>query len=404
MSKKAPTTLYPRELKEGMWARQPAFILGGGPSLKGFNFDSLRGQNTIGTNRTYETYDPCINVSLDVQFVNMVMRGEYGVEAKEKYLNTRCLKVLGGNKPSIDCDYKEAYHVLAIGKPQVGNFEVGIAHHGNSGAFGLNLALVLGADPIYLLGFDMSPGWYHSGHLKETGPNAYKRYMERISKAEVEYSSKRIINLNPKSALTTFPFGSYEDLPVRNRPLIVCFHTTDPFYTDHAERMAKSAHLFGFQVELHAVDLKEHWDVITRYKATFLKEMLLKHNAPIIWMDADSRMVEYTPKFEEFASSDAEVGICWSSWEELNTGVMALKPTQVVYSMLDAWIDKNAHTPLRILEQRVLQNLYDAGEFPGLKVMPFSESFVKMYDCRRQENTHAIIMQLQASRVSRGSH
>jgi len=42
-------------IQDGEWAGEPCFIIGGGPSLKGFDFESLRGKGrVIAINRAYE--------------------------------------------------------------------------------------------------------------------------------------------------------------------------------------------------------------------------------------------------------------------------------------------------------------------------------------------------------------
>ena len=46
------------KLREGQWTGHPCFIIGGGPSLKGFDFNLLEGRKTIGINRAFEFFNP----------------------------------------------------------------------------------------------------------------------------------------------------------------------------------------------------------------------------------------------------------------------------------------------------------------------------------------------------------
>ena len=88
------------------------------------------------------------------------------------------------------------------------------------------LACILGADPIYLLGIDMTStdpkrttNW-HDEYPEEwrNSPCVYaERFMPMWERfAGDAKSMARIVNLNPKSALRCFEFaGSHEVLPCR---------------------------------------------------------------------------------------------------------------------------------------------------------------------------------------------
>ena len=111
----------------------------------------------------------------------------------------------------------EVYLIKRNWEPSVNRIDLdeGIYGGQNSAIGAINLAIALGANPIYLLGYDMKcegKTHYHKGYpdrdpiqfnakLKE-----YKKEIEELSKLWRE-SNTAIFNLGPDSDLTCFPFA-----------------------------------------------------------------------------------------------------------------------------------------------------------------------------------------------------
>jgi hypothetical protein len=91
---------------------------------------------------------------------------------------------------------------------------------GNSGYQALNLAVLMGAERIVLLGFDMKPGadgrrhWFgeHPGALRKDSP--YRDWIEnfRTTLPDLEKSGVEVINCTPGSALDCFPIADLKDV------------------------------------------------------------------------------------------------------------------------------------------------------------------------------------------------
>ncbi|MBZ7921653.1 hypothetical protein LAC81_07645 [Ensifer adhaerens] len=78
-----------------------------------------------------------------------------------------------------------------------------------SGANALNLAFHFGANPIYLLGFDMGGGHWHGNHqapARDLYQAEFIPSLERMSR-ELAIEGVRVFNCNPASALKCFPFA-----------------------------------------------------------------------------------------------------------------------------------------------------------------------------------------------------
>ena len=88
----------------------------------------------------------------------------------------------------------------------------GLYHGRNSGFGALQLAVCLGANPIYLLGFDMTLGkggksHFHSGYamgLKAPKLQAYAENFARVAPL-IKERGIEVVNLSPSSALECFP-------------------------------------------------------------------------------------------------------------------------------------------------------------------------------------------------------
>lgn len=212
-------------VKNGAWKGRRCFIIGGGPSIKDIDLDLLKGEMTIGINRAYEVCDPSILFGVDSQLWGWAEQGKLGEESKRKlnaYKGYKVWMALHKIYPPdyylIDADEDSGYRVGTTGR---------LAFKNNSGYGAINLAAALGANPIYLLGFDMEGDrqgkqkWFHDGYPVDYGENVYKRYIEEIGHFApvLEKAGFNVVNLNPKSELKCFKFGKYEEI-VKKKPVI----------------------------------------------------------------------------------------------------------------------------------------------------------------------------------------
>lgn len=200
-------------LPDGAWAGRRCFIVGGGPSLKGFDFGRLGGERVVAVNKAFLDV-PFADVvfGMDRSLLDLIIVGRLGENCRldfEAFKGVKLwLDVSGYSYPP------GVYSVHSAGK--IGwtkSLREGLYHGQNSGYGALNLALVLGADPIYLLGYDCSRGPageknYHDGYPSGGNPealNIFKRAFE--AGAALLNGGPRIVNLNPNSALRCFEFG-----------------------------------------------------------------------------------------------------------------------------------------------------------------------------------------------------
>jgi hypothetical protein len=205
-------------LPDGAWKGEPAFIIGGGPSLERFDFERLRGRGrVIAINRAYEFISWAdLLFFMDFQFWQFEQSPErlpiwQAFQAPKAFLN-----IMGREVP--DC-----YNIRAVDRSGVSlSHKKGLYHGNNSGYGALQLALALGCRPIYLLGYDMLDvrkgrgdprrTHWHDGYGKYSGlgvPLSFRRDFEQAAQSLKRFE---IYNLNPMSGLRTFKFKTIEEV------------------------------------------------------------------------------------------------------------------------------------------------------------------------------------------------
>lgn len=195
---------------------QDVYIVGSGSSLQGFDFNRLKGKFTIALNHSMYHFD-----STTVLFIDRKLL---------KDDNKKAIGFLRDYKGIIFSAWRSLYHMESIKGRNVCNFSLngrgvhenywdGFYNGKSSGLVSLGLALILGARHIFLLGFDYDQESQEKHFYNKTGQDRYnneKSYTagkcKSISRMYDLYSKykDKITNLNPKSRLTTFPFGSME--------------------------------------------------------------------------------------------------------------------------------------------------------------------------------------------------
>lgn len=207
-------------LRDGMWSGRRAFVVGSGPSLQGFDRKLLTRERTIGINEEWR-WTPTIALHSDLR----LLKGDglkKGYRDDEAYLSTKSIKVYHKAHPdqedleAPDFIFKIHSSLGVLGR----TLSDGLCFRANAGLAGLNLACILGADPIYLMGFDCGAldGKTHShAHYPPEWrqiPKAYiyKRWAEAFAKVAPGIKA-RVVNLCPSSGIECFekqyPFAAF---------------------------------------------------------------------------------------------------------------------------------------------------------------------------------------------------
>lgn len=207
-------------LPDKSWQGDPCFLVGGGPSLRNFDFERLRNQGrVIAINRAYE-FMPWADMLffMDFTFWQYEHQDPVRLEKWNSFKGPKVFLNLMGRK------FEDCYSVKALSRSGISISHTAGLYHGNNSGFGaLQLALSLGCRPIYLLGFDMTKQGnksgtgekthWHDGYGKITSlatPLNFRRDFELVAMRLRDFPF--IYNLNPASGLKVFPFKSVEEV------------------------------------------------------------------------------------------------------------------------------------------------------------------------------------------------
>ena len=217
--------------------RQRCFVVLNGPSINNYELTHLKHEIVFATNYFFRApickeVEPDYYCWLDAKSFLKDSANELLGELRtvcpqaECFLNAKAYKKLGNQKR---VNYVYAKHIPNI--YGIKSNLSGVMSNFSTVAFlAINTAIYMGFKEIYVLGLDFEPGGFtHFTDLKSTPLKPINKSKKRevadihwsYAKAHYEsyvladYARKkgiRIINLNPKSNIRAFEFGSFEEL------------------------------------------------------------------------------------------------------------------------------------------------------------------------------------------------
>jgi len=195
-----------------IWEGEDVFVIGGGPSLRAFRFDRLKPYLTVGCNDAY---------LLGEEICNICVFGDLKWYMKNKSGLEKFAGLVVTNQPSLHVRSPDWLRTMS--RVPNGLSSTGLSWNGNTGAMAINLALILGAQRVFLLGIDLKlhgkkANW-HDNHQKKSstagwvGPfRRFRAGFRSVAKAlPVTFPGKEVINLGPDSTLDIFPKACLDD-------------------------------------------------------------------------------------------------------------------------------------------------------------------------------------------------
>jgi hypothetical protein len=208
--------------------KSEVFVLGGGPSLKDFDFHKLTDRETIVTNKSIlEVSSPSYFISVDYTFPRKIGIARFGqIKAPKIFVADFSHSFLTEkNGQIVDERFNLIYHlndfnvvVKSYRADGIGysfdDFRTGL----NSGFCALQLAVILGYEKIYLLGVDLTVTdrtHFHSGYGEslQTFSEKLRLYENYFRKGLLELSGSRtkVISCSPTSNLNdVIPYKNIE--------------------------------------------------------------------------------------------------------------------------------------------------------------------------------------------------
>jgi len=211
-------------LANGQWKGSRCFIIGGGPSVEKLDLSRLKNEKVIGINRAFEKYFCSILYMMDVQYIKLIEERKMDNFSKdsvlEKFKQFRGIKVV--LTPMTAHRFSSDIFVIRTKLDKELSLDLNEGIYGGkcSGFGAIQLAMCLGSQLIYLLGYDLTVGektHWHSGYPKQSRNQlrdrlgGYREELEKYAQKIVKLGF-RVINLNTGSALKCFEFGDLEEV------------------------------------------------------------------------------------------------------------------------------------------------------------------------------------------------
>ena len=234
-------------LKDGQWKGHRAFVVGSGPSLKGFDYSLLKGELWIGCNEEYR-HGPTIGICQDPRLFAGDGSPERQPLSKDPtwYGGPHLPLHFRGHPDRVDTAAPDTVFEVRTAHSRETPFkwgtslEGGIYYGANIGMSAINLAEILGADPIYLLGFDArvdDAETHHHDHYPVEWRLAHRDDRQAVySRWHAEFREiaqvvrARVINLNVNSGIDAFPRWNYaEATDLNGRTSIYPFEMIAPY-------------------------------------------------------------------------------------------------------------------------------------------------------------------------------
>ena len=357
------------------------FVVGGGPSLNGFDFTQLNGFDTIAVNKSVEyipnptyfittDYSYFVKASLPIERIKQKSKNTYFVaNMTHDYMSFQNGRIVDTRRNFI---YNDLYQYTGvIESNNVDGFGSSLAEFsngGNSGHCGIQLALLLGYKKIYLLGFDLNTEGQTHFHqsYREIDQASFKNrvndYGITLNNALANYKgSQEIINLSNSSILTTSPHiktQSFNDILVERgikfstpntdnsdltNLMVVGYYTVDTPYEQEANNLLESLNKLGINHDISGVKTLGNWQANTRFKAGFMLDMLIKHPSyRLLYVDVDAVVHRMPNLFKDY---NCDIAVRWQDFRwrknECLSGTIYMENNERTKRICELWRDIN---------------------------------------------------------------
>ena len=192
------------------WKGQDAFLIGGGSSLLHFDFASLRGKNVIGCN------DACY---LGFPPLSYCVFGDSGWWHRNRLEIEKMPGPFVTNAPAVL--HLKLANVFKMKRVRDGlQTEGTLGWNFSTGALAINLAVSLGAQRIFLLGYDLQDqnqkSHWHNRNVKPTRTHVFSRFHQGFARIAQDLKSRPGVSIfnvtDGSSQLKEWPFFSFSEL------------------------------------------------------------------------------------------------------------------------------------------------------------------------------------------------
>ena len=421
------------------------FVVGGGPSLNGFDFSLLNGFDTIAINKAVEyiqnptyfittDYSYFIKASLHIDQIKLKTQKSYFVaNMSHDYMKLKRGQIVDTRRNFVYEDlYKYDGVIQSYNKDKFSSTINEFSHGENSGHCGIQLALLLGYKKIYLLGFDLNntgQSHFHQSY-RDIDQKSFKQrvrgYGETLLKSLAQYTgSQKIINLSRQSILVSSPHiktESFNDIiknkltlqtkvnpndnSTLNNLMVVGYYTVNTPYEEEAQNLIRSLNKLGINHNVIGVKTLGNWQANTRFKAGFMLDMLVKWpKHRLLYVDVDAVVHKMPDLFKNYK---CDIAVRWQDFRwrknECLSGTIYMENNERTKRICQLWRDINVKegNESNRMEQWNLDTVINQmkKEDPNFTYKNLPPEYTMIFDSMRgmYPNINPVIEHFQASR------
>ena len=171
--------------------------------------------------------------------------------------------------------------------------------------------------------------------------------------------------------------------------LYVSFYT--PNYRREALGLVETLDRFGLEYAVTQVEDRGTWEKNCAHKPAFMRKLMVAHDQPIVWLDADARVRQKPELFEQLNES-VDLACHFRHGVELLSGTVFVNNTSSGWKLLKSWVDECEKHPAE-WDQKCLARVLQEGKY-GVYHLP--AEYCRVFDDPKMGEP--VIEHLQASR------
>jgi len=172
--------------------------------------------------------------------------------------------------------------------------------------------------------------------------------------------------------------------------IVISCHTNDDLYRQQANKLIASLKAWDIPYVIEEVKNTGSWAKNTHYKPTICLETLEDWDVPVLFLDADSEVIDYPFLIDTLT---CDVAMYFLNEGKPATGTVFVNNTDGGKKFLRAWIDA-CKGGENVSDQKALKRIWP---IEGVSVEELPASYCKIFD--KMEGVEPVIRQNQASRL-----
>jgi hypothetical protein len=184
-------------------------------------------------------------------------------------------------------------------------------------------------------------------------------------------------------------------------PLIVSFYTKNTFYEREAKNLIESCKNQGLDYAIVGLESLGSWKANCGLKPKFLLEQFLKHQRPLLWVDADAVILEPLTYFKTLSadlSFRIEDALKIENPSRIMSGTVFVNQTEAAFDFLNHWAAYQTAHP-ELTDQEALRDIaYLRFHHLSIKALPKRYCAIAFASHYIDEKNPAIV-HYQASRI-----